>query len=343
MQNEPFFSIVLPCYNDELSIATAVRSITGQKFNDYELIIVDDGSSDETLKEVKRNANSKTRIFSIKNSGVSNARNYGIKSAKGKYVLFLDGDDYYTDNALERIYSILRDNNFPDILRYSGLRENARGKVVKIKKIDNGYCFPRDKDKILELLLNPRKKIESYVPLLAIKNKEIAKFDTSLRYLEDEKFYLENLTKDNIIMVGSDEPLYYYSFNIASKTKNLENFVNNVNDILKANERKLKILSRFGKKYTKMQTASAYDLISQRYSYYCRNLNHVERKQQTYQIAKILKKYKIKVDFVEYPLIALKALLMKHNLWILELAVEKFSKLNSKIIKAVPKKKKATK
>lgn len=108
-----FFSIVIPVYNSEETIARLFESIIEQKFIDYEIIIVNDGSIDNSeniILEYKDKFYSFQYILT-ENNGVSAARNTALEKAKGKYVLFADADDYFEPNAFFKIYNYIQNNN----------------------------------------------------------------------------------------------------------------------------------------------------------------------------------------------------------------------------------------
>ena len=106
----PFFSIVMPVYNAEKYIREAINSICAQTFTDWECLIINDCSSDNTLKilEEYKKKDSRIQIFSLEeNQGVSSARNKGIRCAKGKYLWFVDADDRVELNMLENLHEKL--------------------------------------------------------------------------------------------------------------------------------------------------------------------------------------------------------------------------------------------
>lgn len=113
------FSIVIPLYNKEKSISRAVNSVLAQSYKDFELIIVNDGSSDNSLAVVENIKDRRIKIISKTNGGVSNARNVGIDAALCEWILFLDGDDYWKANHLETILELLQ--KYPDADMYSTL------------------------------------------------------------------------------------------------------------------------------------------------------------------------------------------------------------------------------
>ncbi len=99
----PLFSVVIPLYNKEEFIKNTINSALKQDFTNYEIVIVDDGSTDQSLSIVENINDKKIKVYSQKNSGVSTARNNGIKFAKGKYIAFLDADDYWFPNHLTEL------------------------------------------------------------------------------------------------------------------------------------------------------------------------------------------------------------------------------------------------
>lgn len=94
------FSIIIPVYNAEAFIQTTLQSIYNQTFPDYEIIVVNDGSTDDTAEILARQADPRLRVFHQANAGVSVARNRAISESRGKYVAFLDADDVWTRDHL---------------------------------------------------------------------------------------------------------------------------------------------------------------------------------------------------------------------------------------------------
>ncbi|MFI1743926.1 glycosyltransferase family 2 protein [Thalassobellus sediminis] len=114
-------SFILPTYNMEKYLARCIDSVINQDMakHDYEIIIVNDGSTDNSLKIVEKYAckNNNIIIYSKKNAGLGAARNTGLEIAKGKYIFFLDTDDYIVDNCISNLIEIA-DNNKLDILTF---------------------------------------------------------------------------------------------------------------------------------------------------------------------------------------------------------------------------------
>lgn len=109
----PFFSIVIPCYNRASMVLLAVRSVLAQTFTSFELIIVDDGGTDNTREVVEGFEDSRIRYFYKTNEERSIARNYGISKAVGAYINFLDSDDFFYPHHLQTAYDFLQTHASP--------------------------------------------------------------------------------------------------------------------------------------------------------------------------------------------------------------------------------------
>lgn len=109
----PVFSIIVPVYNTEQFLDKCVSSILAQTYNDFELILVDDGSPDNCPQICDKYAQSDSRIKVLhkKNGGVSSARNLGISVARGTYIWFIDSDDYIEPFSLQRLFDIQNNYN----------------------------------------------------------------------------------------------------------------------------------------------------------------------------------------------------------------------------------------
>ena len=110
-QGCPKVSVVIPCYNQGVYVDEAVRSVSDQTFQDFEIIIVNDGSTDDFSNTLLASYNRpKTTVFHIENRGLSGARNFGISKSRGEYILPLDSDDKFRPTYLEKAVAILDKN-----------------------------------------------------------------------------------------------------------------------------------------------------------------------------------------------------------------------------------------
>jgi glycosyltransferase involved in cell wall biosynthesis len=110
--DKSFFSVVIPLYNKEKHIGNTIRSVLSQKFQDFELVIVNDGSTDNSLNIVRAFPDKRIKIFSKLNGGVSSARNYGVKRTTCDYIAFLDADDEWSPDYLKEMKDLIYKHPF---------------------------------------------------------------------------------------------------------------------------------------------------------------------------------------------------------------------------------------
>lgn len=110
MSNGPFFSVVIPVFNRCDTITKCIDSVLKQEFKDFEIVVVDDGSSDGTANIVRSIPDARIRLVEQKNGGASKARNTGIQNSIGKYIAFLDSDDVFLSNHLQQSFDALSDD-----------------------------------------------------------------------------------------------------------------------------------------------------------------------------------------------------------------------------------------
>lgn len=110
MEKKSIVSVIIPTYNSVSFVMEAIDSVLNQTFKDVEILVVDDGSKDETRKVLSEKYGSSIQYFYKENGGVSSARNYGIERAKGKYIALLDADDVWLPDKLEKQVNLLESN-----------------------------------------------------------------------------------------------------------------------------------------------------------------------------------------------------------------------------------------
>lgn len=153
--NQPFFSIVIPVYNTVRELERCVDSITVQTFSDYEVILVDDGSTDGSADLCDRLSRSDIRIKTIhkENGGCSAARNTGIRAASGRYLMFVDSDDMWDDaEALAKLREIVLSKSC-DIVCFGVGIYNEEGELEKVRKVLLSEGCGHDKVSVLTELI----------------------------------------------------------------------------------------------------------------------------------------------------------------------------------------------
>ena len=128
LNNNILFSIVIPVYNVEQYLEVCVNSILSQKYSYFEIILVDDGSTDNSpqICDALGSSNDKIVVVHKANGGASEARKIGIERARGKYIICVDADDWLDQGILSDAEAIIN-NNYPDVLVYGLKREDVNG------------------------------------------------------------------------------------------------------------------------------------------------------------------------------------------------------------------------
>jgi glycosyltransferase involved in cell wall biosynthesis len=123
-------SVIIPLFNKEIEIANAIQSVLDQSFNNFELLIINDGSTDRSAVIAQSFSDKRIRFIDKKNGGVSSARNRGITEAKFELVAFLDGDDWWANDFLETLFNL--SNKYPDAYLWAGqyVQVNKKKEVI---------------------------------------------------------------------------------------------------------------------------------------------------------------------------------------------------------------------
>lgn len=185
----PKFSVIIPAYNAEKFIHLAVESVQNQSIDDWELIIVENGSEDNTTAVCEKFLNDGRVSLLHSQKGVSAARNTGIEAARGTWLVFLDADDQLLENALEKFGEIDHEYS-PDLIigeyENKGIRYNSERKLYQDDTLKNFLCTS---------LENPTQKCNTKA--VAFRNSIVqhyaVTFDEQIRYAEDSVFFIEVL------------------------------------------------------------------------------------------------------------------------------------------------------
>lgn len=213
-------SIIIPAYNAEKYILETINSVINQTFKDWELIIIDDGSTDKTANIVKEFCENDKRInyYYQKNSGVSVARNFGMSKAKGEYIAFLDADDIWLPEFLKYTVNFLNNNNDTGLVN-----TNVQFIDSNNKKLDIYYTGVTDKDigDLIFFRLTNKTTGPSGTLIRTNIAKEIGGFNNILSNVADKMFYIDisKITK----LKNIDKVLWQYRFHTTSMHMNIKN------------------------------------------------------------------------------------------------------------------------
>ena len=207
----PRFSVIIPLYNKSNYIAEALKSVCSQTFDDFELIIVNDCSTDNSLEIAKKNNDSRITIIEHpQNKGLSASRNTGIQNMNSLYAVFLDADDSWKLTFLEKIDYLIE--TYPQAALFA---TNYETLLSEKKKITFTFNITNDKKHdIVENFFKSNLNYTTYIPSgLCVKKDvfdKIGNYNESISYSEDVDFNIR--ANANFKMAYYNEPLVMYTF-----------------------------------------------------------------------------------------------------------------------------------
>lgn len=224
-------SVIIPAYNCDKYINKCLDSLETQTINNFEIIVINDGSTDNTLNVLsnysKRNNNIK--VIDTPNNGIGAARNLGLKKSTGKYLIFVDADDYVSPNYLEKMLKKAKEDKADVVV--CDMYKVFMDKVVEDEKIvfKDGN-IKNNKEQIINIPLGPCGKLFS---------KSIIKtnFAENLKY-EDVPFVFDSIINSSNT-VKLNEALYYYRIHAASETTTMDLRVFDILEILNVINKKI--------------------------------------------------------------------------------------------------------
>ena len=225
--NKICVSIIMPAYNAQKYIKESIDSVLNQSFGNFELIVVNDGSIDKTEEIVKSYNDERIVLISQKNGGVSSARNRALEIAKGKYITFLDADDIFPKESLQKRYDYLEEN--PDVDLVDGI---VKVKDENLEKTLRKYA-PYYKGELLpELLkLNDRVFLGNCYMFKKEKLKD-TRFKENMTHGEDLLFFITLASKSTINYGYINTSIMYYRSGHGSAMANLQGLENGYIELL---------------------------------------------------------------------------------------------------------------
>ena len=193
-KGEPALSIIIPVYNMARYVARCLRSILEQDFIDYELIIIDDGSTDDTASIIRQFSDSRINLISTANHGVSYARNRGMHEAKGRFLLFIDADDYIAPGYFHHIMEEAETHE-ADLYVWGLTKDSADGSQQRIIPQTRGLL---QRDEFLHEMVQEQyarhQGIMGYIANKLVRREWVIhhhlRFSPGLVLLEDYDFFL---------------------------------------------------------------------------------------------------------------------------------------------------------
>jgi glycosyltransferase involved in cell wall biosynthesis len=214
----PYFSIIIPVYNKEKFVAKTIESILSQTFTDYEIIIVNDGSTDQSEAKISVFKDNRIQYYSKKNEGVAPARNFGIEKATADYICFLDADDYWHPTFLETMqrYS----SELPEQKVFAAAIEIE----TKNKTIPARYSIPSTSDfEIVNFFDASQKECALWTSSVCIHKsvfEKVGDFDTKIKHGEDTELWIRIGLQFPIVFIRKILARYVYDEKSISRNLN---------------------------------------------------------------------------------------------------------------------------
>ena len=233
-------SVIVPVYNIEKYLPRCIDSILDQTYKNWEAIFINDGSTDNSLKilEEYKKKDERIKIIDKKNAGSGAARNDGIEKSRGEYIAFLDSDDWYEKNFLEKLYNNLIENN-SDVsmcnpkMTYDNIEKNSRINTYFFKNIE----LEKTSKEILGILAMPVVWNKLYKKDIIVKNK--IKFP-NYSFCEDVEFLYKTFLYVNKISKIEDDLYNYYQREDSTTKKIKEESIEQLYQVLKNIENYIK-------------------------------------------------------------------------------------------------------
>jgi len=219
-------SVIIPVYNNSFYVLDAIKSVLDQDYENIEIIIIDDGSTDDSYLKIESEYGSRVKIIRIENSGVSSARNVGINASSGCYIAFLDSDDFWElDKLSKQVDSIERSKEY-------GLSYTGRYIIDVNNKIVNGSAGGYTGFVLNKIL------VRNFVCLSSVLIRKecflkCGLFDTTLKVSEDYDLWIKIASRYKFVYL--DERLVYYRITPGSLTKDVSRMIVNAHCVFVKN------------------------------------------------------------------------------------------------------------
>lgn len=214
----PYFSIVIPVYNKENFVVKTIESVLDQTFTDYEIIIINDGSTDHSETKISTFKDNRIKYYSKKNEGVALARNFGIEKATADYICFLDADDYWYPAFLEMMHRFT--SELPEQKVFAAAIEIE----TKNKTIPAYYSITPTSDfEIVNFFNTSQKECVLWTSSVCIHKsvfEKVGDFDTKIKHGEDTELWIRIGLQFPIVFIRKILARYVYDDKSISRNSN---------------------------------------------------------------------------------------------------------------------------
>ena len=271
-------SVIVPAYNAEKTIKKCINSILNQTYNDLEVIVINDGSVDDTEKVVKtlQEQDCRVKLITIPNGGVSHARNVGIDNASGDYITFVDSDDYIDIGMYECLINIIRKYNVK-IAHCSYKNVDEKENIISVVG-DTGNITELNHDEAMSCLLSGRLFAGGlWNKIYASELFSSIRLDENIKYNEDvlANFYLFDRVEKSVFV---DRAFYNYVACETSSTHSGNSLIHSEQSLFVSKEMQFLSRGRSYEQYAKNRVAMS--LLSLYRSYiFAKQINKQEKKE----------------------------------------------------------------
>lgn len=249
--NQPLITVLIPLYNAQEYIEETIESVIKQTYQNWEIIIIDDCSTDNSRDIIKKYEIQNSRIKLIKSElnfgGPARPRNIGIENAKGEYIAFLDADDVWDINKLEKQIKFLRENNI-EFTSTDCMLIDDKNKEIKLKFLSKIYNKFIKKKTICDVIKNNFILTSSVL----VKKTLLNKFEEDKKYIAVEDFDMW------LHILANNENIYKYQNEKLISYRVLENSVSNRKNILNQELKANLVLANFILKHEKYLSCYLY-------------------------------------------------------------------------------------
>ena len=228
MQNKNLVSVFVPVYNAEKFIEECILSIVNQNYQNIEIVISDDASTDNTpiiLKKLEKKFPNKIKLFLQENNlGITNNFNFILSKCTGKYVLFTAGDDMLKSNCISDVLDIFENNNI-SIVFHNSIRTNEDGKILKKEKEKQQKIFKGN----IRTIIKDNFTVKTNGMMILKEKIPSDGYNNNYRYASDFDFILKILKGSNFIYTNKQLSYYRKNYNSVTSSKIRECSQDNLN------------------------------------------------------------------------------------------------------------------
>lgn len=256
--NNVLVSVVIPNYNGEKYLERCLNSIISQQYKNIEIIVVDDGSNDKSVEIVKKISNQHNKLILIEKDhcGPNLARKAGVSASKGKYIMFVDSDDYIKANTISKLVELFKRYKV-DVIRFN-YQKNKKEEKINFAAKEDIHEMVIGNEKIFELLLTTYKLNSLWCQIYKKDLLVIEDIFKNMKLGEDFVANLEIHKRTNRMLIYNGEPLYVYCDNPKSTTRTIDHssIMGNISDRVKASCCALNIIN--DKKYNSIKERAVF-------------------------------------------------------------------------------------